>query len=130
MYSTIVIDWTGRMPSGEEALVMQRAANMFPADDEKAAVEFTHSLCEGLMTCKGRKTIGTISGVIFHAYLGEHKGTPWTYEFLLVDGLGQLDPTPDMGPVWITGAGTDQLSVTPVDVGRTTKVKTTKLKRQ
>ena len=131
MFSTIVLNWTGKTLTGEQMLVLQRAAAQFPeADHKDAAYAFEHRLCEGLLTCKGSATVGTFSGVVFHAYLGTVKNEPWTHEFMLVAGFQETDYADDVAVtrVDITDDGAPTLS--PVDKSQALGVKLIRMRKQ
>lgn len=87
-WSSVVINWQGRALSGEELQLLEVAAVRYMQDHRRAAaVEFEHRLCTGVLRCKNEGRFGTFSGVIFHAYLGEHVDRPRTADFLVVDGM-------------------------------------------
>lgn len=131
MWSTVVIDWQGKQLSGEQMLVLQRVAEQFPEEDFKtAAYSFEHRLCEGLITCKGRATVGTFHGVIFHVYLGTVKDKPWTHEFLLVDGFREADMPHDIPINKVELLEDGRIQGTPIDGAKALGAKVSKLRRQ
>ena len=128
MFGAIVIDWNGKQLTGEQILVLQRAAAQFPERDKGIAYLVEHKLCEGLITCKGESSVGTFSGTVFHAYLGEYKGKPWTHEFMLVAGFDEAEYA--NAPVSLYDVDHAGVTITPIDKREASGAKLTKLRKQ
>src|SRR5436309_2435991 len=114
--SAIVLNWNGKMLTPQQALVVERVAEQFSeASDKGSVLDFTDKECEGVLTYKGRSTIGTFTGAVFHVYLGTIGQKPWVYEFLMVDG-GWRDSTGNSNEAFGVFECSDEgVKVTPVD---------------
>ncbi len=90
-YDLISMNWTAQPLSPEQLLVLRNVAALHLRRDGKhSVINFTHELCEGVLTRKSEGLFVTFVGTFFHADLGLVKGERWTVDFLLPRGSEHL----------------------------------------
>lgn len=84
MWELISINWTAQTLSAEQMLVLRNiAARHLRMKMKQSVINFSHELCEGVLTRKHEGAFGTFGGTFFHADLGTVNGERWTMDFLI-----------------------------------------------